>query len=182
VSFTPGGDSSPYKHARQSPSPLPIARPVHRRPRRAFCHTPKYTPYLVPRKTAPLQGGAQPLIYRAMDTPTQPNAQAHPGEGAGLDAGAESSLRAAEPSDCGASPEAPSRPDVPVPDWDEIDGMSLEELETRLPQLQASLNAIESKLEELMGLRDATLISAAAMSGRLAALKQSVEPERDKGS
>jgi glutamyl-tRNA reductase len=55
---------------------------------------------------------------------------------------------------------------------DEIDAMSLEELEARLPEAQEALEAIEEKLEELMGLRDAALVCAAAMSARLAALKQ----------
>jgi hypothetical protein len=40
---------------------------------------------------------------------------------------------------------------------DEIDAMSLEELEARLPEAQDALEAIEAKLEELMGLRDAAL-------------------------
>ena len=55
---------------------------------------------------------------------------------------------------------------------DEIDAMSLDELEDRLPEAQEALEAIEAKLEELMGLRDAALVCAAAMSARLAALKQ----------
>lgn len=55
---------------------------------------------------------------------------------------------------------------------DEIDAMSLEELESRLPEAQEALEAIEAKLEELMGLRDAALVCAAAMSARLSALKQ----------
>ena len=55
---------------------------------------------------------------------------------------------------------------------DDIDTMSLEELEVRLPEAQRALEAIESKLEELMGLRDAALVCAAAMAARLAALKQ----------
>ena len=55
---------------------------------------------------------------------------------------------------------------------DEIDAMSLEELEDRLPQAQEALEVIETKLEELMGLRDAALVCAAAMAARLAALKQ----------
>ena len=54
----------------------------------------------------------------------------------------------------------------------EIDSMSLDELEARLPEAQEALDAIESKLEELMGLRDAALVCAAAMAARLAALKQ----------
>jgi hypothetical protein len=57
----------------------------------------------------------------------------------------------------------------------EIDAMSLEELEERLPQAQEALDAIETKLEELMALRDAALVCAAAMSSRLAALKQAGE-------
>ena len=63
-------------------------------------------------------------------------------------------------------------PDEPGEYIDEIDTMSLEELEDRLPEAQEALDAIESKLEELMGLRDAALVCAAAMSARLAALKQ----------
>ena len=55
---------------------------------------------------------------------------------------------------------------------DEIDAMSLEELEDRLPKAQEALEVIETKLEELMGLRDAALVCAAAMAARLAALKQ----------
>ena len=62
--------------------------------------------------------------------------------------------------------------DEPAEYIDEIDAMSLEELEDRLPEAQAALEAIESKLEELMGLRDAALVCAAAMAARLAALKQ----------
>lgn len=55
---------------------------------------------------------------------------------------------------------------------DEIDAMSLEELENRLPEAQEALEVIETKLEELMGLRDAALVCAAAMAARLSALKQ----------
>ncbi|CAA9444618.1 MAG: hypothetical protein AVDCRST_MAG28-573 [uncultured Rubrobacteraceae bacterium] len=55
---------------------------------------------------------------------------------------------------------------------DDIDEMSLDELEEQLPQAQEALEVIEAKLEELMGLRDAALVCAAAMSARLAALKQ----------
>ena len=55
---------------------------------------------------------------------------------------------------------------------DDIDAMNLEELEYRLPEAQEALDSIESKLEELMGLRDAALVCAAAMAARLAALKQ----------
>jgi hypothetical protein len=72
-------------------------------------------------------------------------------------------------------------PDEPGAYVDEIDTMSFEELEDRLPEAQEALDAIESKLEELMGLRDAALVCAAAMSARLAALKQSGDRERGKG-
>ena len=72
------------------------------------------------------------------------------------------------------------KPDDPGEYIDEIDTMSLEELEDRLPEAQEALDAIESKLEELMGLRDAALVCAAAMSARLAALKQSGDRERGK--
>ena len=61
---------------------------------------------------------------------------------------------------------------------DEIDAMSLEELEDRLPQAQEALEVIETKLEELMGLRDAALVCAAAMAARLAALKQAGDRSR----
>jgi hypothetical protein len=61
---------------------------------------------------------------------------------------------------------------------DEIDAMSLEELEDRLPQAQEALEVIETKLEELMGLRDAALVCAAAMAARLAALKQADDRPR----
>ena len=61
---------------------------------------------------------------------------------------------------------------------DEIDAMSLEELENRLPEAQDALEAIETKLEDLMGLRDAALVCAAAMSARLAALKQAGDRAR----
>ena len=71
-------------------------------------------------------------------------------------------------------------PDEPGEYIDEIDAMSLEELEDRLPEAQEALDAIESKLEELMGLRDAALVCAAAMSARLAALKQTGDRKRDK--
>ena len=66
---------------------------------------------------------------------------------------------------------------------DEIDAMSLEELEDRLPEAQQALEAIEAKLEELMGLRDAALVCAAAMTARLAALKQKevTGPKRGRG-
>ncbi len=63
-------------------------------------------------------------------------------------------------------------PDEPGRYLDDIDAMSLEELEDRLPEAQEALDSIESKLEELMGLRDAALVCAAAMAARLAALKQ----------
>ncbi len=55
---------------------------------------------------------------------------------------------------------------------DDIDAMSLEELEKRLPEAQEALETIESKLEELMNLRDSALVCAVAMTARLAALKQ----------
>ena len=71
--------------------------------------------------------------------------------------------------------------DEPAEYIDEIDAMTLEELEDRLPGAQEALEAIESKLEELMGLRDAALVCAAAMSARLAALKQAGDRERGKG-
>ena len=61
---------------------------------------------------------------------------------------------------------------------DEIDVMSLEELEDRLPEAQEALEAIETKLEELMGLRDAALVCAAAMAARLTALKQAGDRPR----
>jgi hypothetical protein len=63
-------------------------------------------------------------------------------------------------------------PDEPDAYMDEIDAMSLEELEEQLPHAQDALDAIEAKLEELMGLRDAALVCAAAMAARLVALKQ----------
>ncbi len=68
-------------------------------------------------------------------------------------------------------------PRYPNPDesgtyLDDIDDMSLEELEKRLPAAQEALETIESKLEELMSLRDAALVCAVAMTARLAALKQ----------
>jgi hypothetical protein len=55
---------------------------------------------------------------------------------------------------------------------DDIDAMTLRELEHKLPEAQEALDSIEAKLEELMGLRDAALVCAAAMAARLAALKQ----------
>jgi hypothetical protein len=55
---------------------------------------------------------------------------------------------------------------------DDIDAMSMEQLEEQLPKAQEALDALESKLEELMGLRDVTLVCAAAMAARLSALKQ----------
>lgn len=63
-------------------------------------------------------------------------------------------------------------PDALITYMDDIDDMGLDELEEQLPQAQEALEAIESKLEELMGLKDAALVCAAAMSARLAALKQ----------
>ena len=72
-------------------------------------------------------------------------------------------------------------PDEPGVYIDEIDTMSLEELKNRLPEAQEALDAIEAKLEELMGLRDAALVCAAAMSARLVALKQAGNREQDKG-
>ncbi len=63
-------------------------------------------------------------------------------------------------------------PDEPGRYLDDIDAMSLEELEHGLPEAQEALDSIEAKLEELMTLRDAALVCAAAMSARLAALKQ----------
>ena len=63
-------------------------------------------------------------------------------------------------------------PDEPGKYLNDIDAMSLEELEHSLPEAQEALDSIESKLEELMGLRDAALVCAAAMAARLAALKQ----------
>ena len=63
-------------------------------------------------------------------------------------------------------------PDESVAYLDDIDAMSLEELEKRLPEAQEALETIESKLEELMNLRDAALVCAVAMTARLAALKQ----------
>ena len=61
---------------------------------------------------------------------------------------------------------------------DEIDAMSLEGLEDRLPEAQEALEVLETKLEELMGLRDAALVCAAAMAARLAALKQAGDRSR----
>jgi hypothetical protein len=55
---------------------------------------------------------------------------------------------------------------------DNIDDMGVNQLEEQLPQAEEAIEAIESKLEELMGLKDAALVCAAAMSARLAALKQ----------
>ena len=63
-------------------------------------------------------------------------------------------------------------PDEPGRYLDDIDAMSLEELEHRLPEAQEALDSIEAKLEELMGLRDATIVCAASMAARLATLKQ----------
>ena len=59
---------------------------------------------------------------------------------------------------------------------DGIDAMSPEELEEQLPKVQETLEALEAKLEELMSLRDATLVSAATMAARLSALKQAGSP------
>ena len=70
---------------------------------------------------------------------------------------------------------SPEEPDAYI---DEIDAMSLEELEDRLPEAQEALEVIETKLEELMGLRDAALVCAAAMAARLAALKQAGDRSR----
>jgi len=69
-------------------------------------------------------------------------------------------------------------PEEPSAFMNEIDSMSLDELEARLPEAQEALDAIESKLEELMGLRDAALVCAAAMAARLAALKQAGNREQ----
>ncbi len=63
-------------------------------------------------------------------------------------------------------------PEESVAYLDDIDAMSLEELEKRLPEAQEALETIESKLEELMNLRDSALVCAVAMTARLAALKQ----------
>ncbi len=71
-----------------------------------------------------------------------------------------------------------SSPEEPGAYINEIDAMSLDELEARLPKAQEALEVIESKLEELMGLRDAALVCAAAMSARLAALKQAGDRSR----
>lgn len=65
-----------------------------------------------------------------------------------------------------------SSPDESGAYLDNIDAMSLEELEKRLPEAQEALETIESKLEELMNLRDSALVCAVAMTARLAALKQ----------
>jgi hypothetical protein len=66
----------------------------------------------------------------------------------------------------------PSPYDEPGAYLDEINAMSLEELEDRLPQAQHAVDAAESKLEKLMVLRDTAIICAAAMTARLTALKQ----------
>ena len=63
-------------------------------------------------------------------------------------------------------------PDEPGRYLDDIDAMTLRELEHKLPDAQEALDSIEAKLEELMALRDAALVCAAAMTARLAALKQ----------
>ena len=62
----------------------------------------------------------------------------------------------------------------PEPDacLDEINAMGIKELEQRLPQARHSVEAIESKLEKLMVLRDSAIICAAAMAARLTTLKQ----------
>ena len=65
---------------------------------------------------------------------------------------------------------------------DEIDAMSSDELEDQLPETQEALDVIESKLQALMGLRDAALVCAAAMSARLAALNQSGDRARQGGA
>ncbi len=62
--------------------------------------------------------------------------------------------------------------DEPDSYLNDIDGMSLEELEEQISQAQEALDTLDSRLEELMGLRDATLVRAATMAARLAALKQ----------
>ncbi|MCA1737396.1 MAG: MFS transporter, partial [Actinobacteria bacterium] len=62
--------------------------------------------------------------------------------------------------------------DEPDTYLNDIDGMDLEELEEQIPQAQEALDAIDSRLEELMGLRDATIVYAASMAARLATLKQ----------
>ena len=68
--------------------------------------------------------------------------------------------------------EDPSSHDEQGAYLEEINAMSLEELEDRLPQAQHAVEAIELKLERLMALRDSAIICAAAMTARLAALKQ----------
>ena len=50
--------------------------------------------------------------------------------------------------------------------------MSREELEHKLPLAQNSLAAIEVELDELLALRDAHVIRVAAITTRLATLKQ----------
>jgi hypothetical protein len=60
----------------------------------------------------------------------------------------------------------------PVTSVEEIDAMSVRELEYQLPKALDALEAIESKLEELMSLKDAALVCAAAMEARLVTLKQ----------
>src|SRR3712207_5148212 len=82
------------------------------------------------------------------------------GRGARSDAGNERPL------------EAPSPGDDSGVYMGEINAMSLEELEERLPQAREAVDAIESKLEKLMALRDAAIICAADMKARLAALQQ----------
>ncbi|MBV9452674.1 MAG: hypothetical protein JOZ19_00920 [Rubrobacter sp.] len=60
---------------------------------------------------------------------------------------------------------------------DEINAMGIKELEQRLPQAQHAVEAIESKLEKLMVLRDSAIICAAAMAARLTTLKQAVDTQ-----
>ena len=50
--------------------------------------------------------------------------------------------------------------------------MSLEELDRKLPLAQNFLDAIEVELDELLALRDAHIIREAAITIRLATLKQ----------
>jgi len=47
-----------------------------------------------------------------------------------------------------------------------IDAMSRKGLENRLSEAQEALDAIETKLEELMGFRDAAVVLAAAILAR----------------
>jgi hypothetical protein len=55
---------------------------------------------------------------------------------------------------------------------EKLGAMSLEELERKLPLAQNSLDAIEVELDELLALRDAHVIRVAAITTRLATLKQ----------